>query len=216
MTAAKKAGLDNYAERVYLTILAHADASGLVTQCSWSNIMDYASISKLDDVKIIVGELHHAGLLIQENSALRKTVFRLTGKFNNDILEARAFQAKNQERVNYLRNSRTNAYSKTKSGRTGITENDIFIENIEHIQAKEVDKPERWRFSLRMQGFGFIKNCIYIKWLHKEPEISGPSWRTRIKENGISEWIYLVEFEQEIYQRIYKAIKEEVEKNNTK
>jgi len=211
MSAAKKSHLDDRAERVYLTLLAHADVNGLTAQCSWTDIMDYAGIVKPEDAKNIIKELTDKNLVRQEIGSLRKPIFRLFGKFTDDILEARGFQAKNQERVNTLRNNRTSAYKQTKDGRSGNQIPQVFAEDFEHLPAKETNKPDIWRFTMRVPGFGTIKNCVYIAFTHKQPEISGPSWRTRIREDGTAQWIYPVDFEPEIYQKAFTAVTEAIE-----
>ena len=213
MNRAQRANLDERIQRVYLTILAHADAGGLSAQCSWTDIMDYAGISKPDGARAAVGDLTDSGLLRLEPDTMRKPIFRILGKFADDILDAQAFQAKNQERVNGLRNSRTRAYAQTKAGRSGGIQDQVVIRNMEHLPASSAEKPNRWRFTARVPGFGSVSNCIYIDYTHKTPEVKGPSWRTGA---GPGDWLYPVEFETDLYQRLFSAAFDAVEQEKLK
>jgi hypothetical protein len=183
------------AQRVYLTLVAEADPSGLVRRSSWQTLMDFADTTKRRDVDRAVTVLaeHKIIRLIEAQPKTRSPYFEILGVYNHDIPLAQRFYNDNTARVRSLQNARSKRiYPAPTRALAPSYPTTVTIETI-----KELDVPpdkagtlRQWRFSIRVAGCGIIRNCFARTYVGREPFIVGPA--TKIDDH----WMDLVEFER--------------------
>jgi len=192
-------------DRVYLTLVAHADKDGLA-RCSWTVIMDYAGVAKQGDAERIVGDLVADGRLVTEEDNRRRT-FRLKGPWRERRQAAQRYFRDNASRVQQLVNQRRElrvSQQKARETQTFAAERPAFnIENLEIVQSKADSKYTKWRFSLRVDSVGTIHDCVYVE--SDRPFVAGPT-----KRKAPDEWFDIVRFEVELSTAIRDAVRERI------
>lgn len=199
-------GYSNSHHRVLLTLIGHTGPHGLVTTCSWTNIMDYAGIGKQSEAQTIVSDLHEIGLVTLVKSGTRSPNFQLHPGYESESQIGTSYLASQMPRVNELRTRRTQAHIITKNGRNGIfQDDDIIITDLNKEIQTDATKSPRWKFSVVTTDGCTIKNCIVIIYPGKQAYIAGPS--KYVKDT----WVSLVDFNLTLEEKIRMKILNEID-----
>lgn len=197
---------------VYLTLIADADRSGLVTRSTWTKLMDYAGVARQDEIEDAVTTLAQHKILevLQSRKRARSPHFRLLVDFPADLELARAFYAANLLRVNDLKNQRSKAHAQTDADVPADASQTIVVESMKELSvAIPSSKASRdWRFSVRLPCFGLVRNCFCRTYPNRGPFIAGPAIRVDDR------WMDLVEFEPAIKVKIRDLVLQAIDDSN--
>jgi hypothetical protein len=196
---------------VYLTIVAHADASsGVAAGLSLQEISDFAGSPSTSETQRALVDLEKRRKLRVEQVNRRFRTFYVLGMTSEDREEALAFHARMLPKVNGLRAKRAELASAERSGAIGntfvIPDVAITFENVTDV-AK--DKRRRFRFDVTLSNIGTIRNCLIAEY-GETFSIYGPGRPIDAERRNYRDWFT---FSQYLKLQIVPAFVAKLERN---
>lgn len=177
--------LTNY---IYLTLVAHADVSGLVAGLTLTDLGDFAGSGSTAETQRCLLELEYRDKVRVTMLTRRQRTYRLLRVTDLEKSQATSYVARVTPRVNALRAKRAELLATERD----IEPDSVYVINgvtIEFSNLVQINKDDRkrWRFDVHMTNIGLVRNCMISAYDGKYA-LYGPGRPTNAEKTAFRDW----------------------------